>query len=134
MDDGQQNAWYAAQAQGASQPNMSWGQFDYSQQQDQSQHQQYGRGVSRTIAILFATFCTLFNIFSDQSYYQQQNPYAQPQGYYGQMFVPGGGTAGMHWLSVTTVAFAFRCSYMGRSCTSKQLMYPSCNAAKNSIF
>lgn len=74
MDDGQQNAWYAAQAQGASQPNMSWGQFDYSQQQDQSQHQQYGR---------------------DQSYYQQQNPYAQPQGYYGQMFVPGGGTAGV---------------------------------------
>uniref|UniRef100_A0A0K0CUP6 Protein YIPF n=1 Tax=Angiostrongylus cantonensis TaxID=6313 RepID=A0A0K0CUP6_ANGCA len=41
---------------------MSWGQFDYSQQQDLSQH---------------------------YNYYQQQSPYTQSQSYYGgQMFMP----------------------------------------------
>ncbi|KAK6024539.1 Yip1 domain protein [Ostertagia ostertagi] len=76
LDDGQQqDAWYA-QGQGASQPqpNMSWGQFDYSQQQQQDANQQYT---------------------SNQSYYQQQNPYAQSQNFYGgQMFVPSAGVGG----------------------------------------
>ncbi|KAE9414951.1 hypothetical protein Angca_009214, partial [Angiostrongylus cantonensis] len=63
MEDGQQDTWYGKEAAHA---NMSWGQFDYSQQQDLSQH-----------------------YASSQNYYQQQSPYTQSQSYYGgQMFMP----------------------------------------------
>ncbi|KAK6756107.1 hypothetical protein RB195_014474 [Necator americanus] len=69
MDEGQQDPW---QGQGASQAGMSWGQFDYSQQQAPNQH-----------------------YTNDQSYYQHQSHYSQSQNYYGgQMFIPNSGVVG----------------------------------------
>ncbi|VDM79618.1 unnamed protein product [Strongylus vulgaris] len=79
MDDGQQDAWYG-QGQSASQSQMNWGQFDYSQPQQQAPTQQFSK---------------------DQTYYQQQTPYTQNQDYYGgQMFLPNAGLSGKYFLGV----------------------------------
>ncbi|CAJ0589777.1 unnamed protein product [Cylicocyclus nassatus] len=73
VDDGQQDSWYG-QGQSAPQAQMNWGQFDYSQAQQQPPTQQYG---------------------NDQNYYNQQSAYTQNQNYYGgQMFVPNAGFGG----------------------------------------